>query len=133
MSRQIQAVLLRIETRYGPVIGVLCLDGEIFCYTMESLDSQEKFLPPGSYLLKRMEHHRQGTTFGVEVGSNDRLYFLPGNYSTEARGAILLGERLGFDASQRVLFRSRAAFDAFRSRLIGIDEMFLTIKSYCFL
>jgi len=127
------------------VFGVLTVAGyHLFTCEEEDLANRVSVscIPPGQYALKRTIYVKHGyPTFEVmDVPGRTRILFHPGNTEEDTEGCILVGLSLGVlavtdeDSGQRrkklAVLSSRRAFDAFMSKMVGVDEAELIVTHY---
>ena len=109
--------------------GVLLVDGEFFCYTLEDLPQEIKVpgetrIPAGTYQVKITWSPRFKCLMPllIDVPDFDGVRIHPGNQSSDTAGCILVGET----ESGEWLGRSRKAYDHLFSKLQ--DAQFITIE-----
>lgn len=127
--------LLRRETTIHGTIGVLRIDGECFCWTMErpwALNQPRvSSIPAGQYLAQRHLSPSKGLTFLVTgVPGRDHILFHAGNTIVDTEGCILLGSQVGNlrgTSESRAVLNSGAAFKQFMEKMAGASEFRLTI------
>jgi hypothetical protein len=125
--------LIRLEENepFG-TFGVLKLQKEVFCVTLEPADrlnaSEVSSIPAQQYLIQRHVSPRFGETFKVkDVPGRDAVLFHPGNVATNTLGCIILGQYFGKLKEDRAVLNSGATFHAFMEALAGYDIAHLTI------
>ena len=113
--------LIRLEESEHGTFGVLRICKQIFCYTLEPMDKENKryvsSIPAQQYVCKRTSSVRFGNTFEVaNVPGRDSILFHPGNRQTDTNGCILLGQyidKLYMDPIARAVMNSGNTFKKF--------------------
>lgn len=124
--------LLRREESTQGTFGILSINKEIFGYTLEPPDRENKSsissIPPGQYLCRPYTSSRWGDTWEV-TDVTDRTYILfhPGNIVSHTAGCILLGDRIKKLKGARIALNSGATFEEFLDVMSGESEFHLTI------
>ena len=134
-----KAELVRIEESeaYG-TFGVLKIDGEIFCVTLEPPDNdnmrRKSCIPVGEYECARYTSQRFGVTFTVrDIPGRTGILFHAGNTKADTSGCIILAEKFGklkLGENQRAVINSGVTFKAFLDKLGDINVFKLSIKDY---
>jgi hypothetical protein len=124
-NRYLELIRVEYSENHG-TFGVLKLNGEIFCITLEApwrggLD--KSCLPEGNHTLVRTLSEQFGQTFEVP----NRCLLGRGNGVKEAKGNILVGERFAWLAEGRGIYGSPAAFDRLLESLRGQETVMLRI------
>ena len=126
--------LIRLEENdpWG-TIGVLRIQKEVFCWTLEPPDrwneKGKSNIPAQQYIAKRHVSPRFGETFMiVDVPGRDHILFHSGNTVEDTEGCIILGSEVGYIKTNRAVLESRKAFHTFMARMEGHNEFHLTIK-----
>lgn len=127
------ARLIRLEESEQGTIGVLLIDAEVFCFTLEPSDLlnaiNRSSIPAQQYLCRRVNSPRFGRTFEVSfVPGRSEILFHPGNIATDTEGCILLGETVGKLKGKRAVLNSGATFRRFMTVLNREEKFHLTIK-----
>lgn len=117
-----QVDLVRLERSDEGVFGMLRIDGQVQCVTLEppqrGNEKNVSCIPPGRYDCRRRVSRRFGETFEVlGVPNRSDILFHAGNLATDSRGCILLGEGLGRVQGRRAIVRSRSAVSVFCAAL----------------
>lgn len=112
--------LIRVEENpYHGTFGVLLLDDEVFCVTLEPPDKQNQKrisnIPPGEYICKPVKSPKFGNTWEVTgVPERSHILFHAGNTKEHTLGCILLGETFGkLKSDQRGILNSGVTFRRF--------------------
>ena len=124
-----KAKLVRLETSPQGALGVLILDGEIFCCTLQpdAADLKRFYIPAGKYTCKRFHGTKWPDTFEIIVQGHTALLFHAGNVEEHSEGCILLGASFGRLKGNRAVLNSGATFSVFMKKLAGIDRFQLEI------
>lgn len=124
--------LIRLEEGPAGTFGVLKIDKEIFCMTLEPKDMLNKknisCIPaPQQYLCER-RLSRFGETFEVmDVPDRTGILFHSGNFIDSTAGCILLGQYIDKLKGDRGVFNSGNTFKRFMEKFAGVDTLLLTI------
>ena len=114
--------IMRIEDSEEGVFGVLLINKEIFCVTLEppELDNlkNKSCIPEGVYCCRYKRSPKYGGTFEVaDVPGRSGILFHAGNIKEHTRGCILLGETFGKLKGDRAILNSGKTFTKFMSRV----------------
>lgn len=114
--------------------GVLRISKKLFCLTLEPPDIlNEKWtscIPVQQYSITRWNSQTFGETFAVQgVPNREAIIFHWGNWVTDTKGCILLGEGLLWSGNRRGISNSRNTHAKFMSELSGYDEAHLTVST----
>jgi len=125
----IEVDVIRITRGDQGTFGVLLLQGEAFCVTLEPDWKGNKrnisCIPTGSYLCQRTQSWRFGKAFLVrEVPGRSNILLHKGNWIRNTRGCILLGRHFG----KHRIAKSRKAYNAFMKELKGKQSFKLNIR-----
>ena len=115
------------------VFGVIVLDWEPFCVTLEPPDrGNEQFIsciPSGQYVCHRYTSDKYSNTWQVMfVHNRDRVLFHSGNIVTHTKGCILLAEHYGKLYGNLAILNSGNTFKRFMEKTRGASELYLTIR-----
>lgn len=127
--------LIRLEESAHGTIGVLKINKEIFCFTLEPPDRlnerSRSSIPAKQYLCKPFESQRFGRTFEVaDVPGRSAILFHAGNTVEHTEGCILVGESVGKLIGNRAVLNSGATFKRF-AESVGAGQTFsLTITEH---
>ena len=124
--------LSRMQQLPLAIRGVLAIDGDLFCFTLEHF---QHAITPGVYQMVRRSW--PSTSFGMQLyeimdvpGRSDILWH-PGNIHSDTLGCILPGMEIGMLGAVPAVLRSADAIKALHKRLSD-KESILTIKEeYC--
>lgn len=128
--------VVRLEKSDGATFGVLRMDGEVFCVTLEPPDRGnrvgESCIPAGTYDCRRVESPSFGPTFEItDVPGRSHILFHQGNLAGDTEGCVLLGRNYGVLGGERGVTQSRPAFREFLSRFNGRDSFRLEVSESC--
>ncbi|KKN08348.1 hypothetical protein LCGC14_1057540 [marine sediment metagenome] len=125
--------LLRLEENYQyGTFGILRIDKQVFCVTLEPKDEENatdiSSIPAQQYVCKRTISPRFGETFEI-TGVPDRfnVLFHAGNTDEDTEGCVILAEHYGKLGKNRAILNSGNTFKKFMLIMEGIDEFLLTI------
>ncbi len=124
--------LVRLEESKQGTLGVLKLDKEIFGFTLEPPDNENKqnisSIPTGQYTLIPYTSLTHGRTWMVtEVPGRSYILFHSGNVVTSTSGCILLGDKAKKLRGNRAVLNSGNTFKEFKELLHGEHLAHLTI------
>lgn len=126
--------LIRLEESIEKgTIGVLRVQKEVFCFTLEPPDKLNlrnvSNIPAQQYLCEKYNSHRFGPTYQVcNVPGRSAILFHGGNVKEHTEGCILLGRAIGSVGSRKGLIFSQQAFEGFIEKLEGAPTFHLTIR-----
>lgn len=125
--------LIRLEESEQGTIGVLLIDAEVFCFTLEPSDQlnavNRSSIPAQQYICKKVESPRFGRTYEVSfVPGRSQVLFHPGNTASDTEGCILLGETVGKLKGKRAVLNSGTTFRRFMTVLNKEEKFHLTVK-----
>ena len=128
--------LIRLEKGGDGTFGVLRLDGQVFCVTLEPPDKgnerDRSCIPAGRYRCCRVASPRFGDTFEVtDVPDRTHILLHPGNTASDTAGCVLLGREFGDLEGRRGVLRSGATFARLMDRCAGQDRFEFTIQELC--
>jgi len=123
--------LVRLEESEQGTFGVLRIDKEVFCCTLEppDLENQQSVssIPAQQYICRPFESPTHGGTFQVSnVPGRTYVLFHAGNLVHHTEGCILLGEHFGKLKGSRAILNSGETFKAFLAE-VGREPFHLTI------
>ena len=124
--------LIRLERSEEGVFGMLRVDGQVQCMTLEPPERNNmpnlSCIPAGGYRCKRRDSRRFGPTFEVAgVPGRADILFHAGNLATDSRGCILLGQGLGKVSGRKGILRSKDAVAAFHGAMEDQEEFRLSV------
>ena len=126
--------LIRLEEndQFG-TFGVLKIDKQVFCVTLEPSDRLNapfvSSIPAQQYICKKVISPRYGETFEVtKVPNRTNILFHPGNEMRDTEGCILLAQHWGKLNHNRGILNSGVTFRNFINKLRADEEAHLTIK-----
>lgn len=125
------ANIIRVEMSTQGALGVLVIDGEAFCCTLQpDFNDPEWFcIPDGDYLCKRFHGTKWKGTFEIIVQGYKYLLFHAGNVEADTEGCILLGSSFGKLKGQRAVLNSGVTFTEFLSRTSEVNIFTLSIRT----
>lgn len=126
------AEIRRLEQSEEGTLGVLLIEGRIFCYTLERPwmmnERNISCIPTGMYVCKRYHSQNHPNTFEVtDVHNRSYILFHVANTINDLQGCIGLGEEVGYLMGQRAILNSTHAFNSFIDITSGFDEFTLKI------
>ena len=128
--------LIRLEEGEQGTIGVLKINKQVFCYTLEPTDKlnkpNESCIPAQQYRCASVHSSRFGMTFEVmNVPGRSHVLFHRGNTQDDTLGCILLGQTVGKLKGERAVLNSGNTFKEFMFNMGSHQGFHLTIKE-CF-
>lgn len=125
--------ILRCEESGQGTFGVLLIDGQVFCVTLEPCDNENQrdvsSIPAQQYTCKRQTVTSYGPAFLVqEVPGRHGILFHYGNWAENTAGCILLGKSWGVIGGRRCIISSRPVFKDFMTIMKDVKEFNLTIR-----
>ena len=133
IKKQTTVDLLRIEENFEHgTFGVMLLDKQVFCVTLEPRDEEntpnESSIPAQQYVCKRIISPRFGETFQVmDVPDRYNVLFHPLNIDDQTDACIGVAEHFGKLGENRAILNSGETFKKFMGFMEGTDEFLLTI------
>lgn len=111
------AEIIRLEESGEATLGVLRIDGRLFCLTLELPDRNNapevSRIPEGRYRCAPVDSPRFGRAIEVRgVPGRSHILFHPGNTAADTRGCILPGTRPGRMDGRRAVLESASAMRA---------------------
>ena len=128
-----ECTLVRLEDDGDITRGVLYINKELFCVTLEpSWEDNQAYtscIPFGMYECVRHESPNYGVTFKVKdvKGRTDILIHI-GNLKGDSEGCICLGCSYGHIGGEKAIMGSRIAFMEFIGMMTNVDCFVLKIK-----
>jgi len=125
--------LIRLEENpYYGTFGVLRVDKEVFCVTLEPTDYANQMgrssIPAQQYICTKYVSHKFGTTYQVlGVPERSGICFHPGNIVKDTEGCILLAEYFGKLQGNRAVLNSGNTFHRFITSMTAEKDFHLTI------
>ena len=127
--------IVRLEEGEQGTFGVLKINKEIFCVTLEPSDRENDIgkssIPAQQYMCKAITTRNLGKTYQVlDVPGRIGIFFHKGNTAADTSGCILLAEHFGklkTDKYERAILNSGNTFEAFLDLLEGCERFHLTI------
>ncbi len=133
--------LIRLEENYEHgTFGILKINKEVFCFTLEPRDEENKrdisSIPAQQYIceiratglssIMRLGFAKTFEVLNVPGRTNIKIH--PGNFDEDTEGCILLGSSVGKLRKGRAILNSGNTWKAFMNRMDGINEFHLTIR-----
>ena len=123
--------LVRLEESAQGTFGILRINKQVFCCTLEPADRENKrsvsSIPAQQYMCNPYESPTHGWTFQIcNVPDREYILFHAGNTAEHTEGCILLGEHFGKLKRERAVLNSGATFARFLSE-VGRAPFHLTI------
>ena len=128
--------IIRLEKSREGTFGVLRLNGQVFCVTLEPPDLGNaqglSCIPPGQYTCTRVDSPTFGPTFEITgVPGRSHILFHQGNVVRDTHGCVLLGRHFGQLGSDRGVMQSRSALTEFLERCQGEHAFQFEISEQC--
>jgi hypothetical protein len=109
--------LIRVETSPSGTVGILLLDKQLFCVTLElpKKDNERAVscIPTGQYICKRYDSEKYLcpclAVHNVHGRENISMHY--GNTLKDTKGCILIGTYTGYIESERAVHRSKDALN----------------------
>lgn len=125
--------LIRLEEGEQGTLGILKINKEVFCYTLEPTDKlnkpNESCIPAQQYICQRIDSPKFGDTFEIRnVPGRSHVLFHAGNTQDDTLGCVLLGQTVGKLKENRAVLNSGNTFRAFLAVLGNEDKFHLTVK-----
>lgn len=133
-NRQRIVELVRLESGPEGTFGILRIDKQIFCATLEPTtnDNQQSIscIPAQPYICGPVESPKFGATFEVKnVPGRSHILFHAGNVVGHTEGCILVGQSVGMLRGKRAVVNSGATFRELLLE-IGRKPFHLTITEH---
>jgi hypothetical protein len=129
-----KAKIVRLEESEQGALGVLLLNNEIFCYTLQPDRTDEHFyIPAGEYVCRRFHGVKWPDTFEIirpatnGIDGHKYLLFHSGNTENDTEGCIIQGTSVGRLKGSRAVLNSVVTFKQFMARMEGIESFPITI------
>ena len=124
--------LIRLEKCDDGVLGMMLIDGVIFCATLEPEDKGNQrnisCIPAGNYTCKRYHSLKYPETYIVRnVPNRDLILFHAGNTEDDSHGCILLGKYHDRLKGKRAVLNSGETFKKFLKHTEEYDILELEI------
>lgn len=125
--------VVRLEENFeSGTFGVLKIDKELFCVTLEPRDEENasriSSIPAQQYWCERYSSRKYPDTWQImNVPERDYVLFHSGNEVTQTAGCILLGEHVGKLNRNRAILNSGATFRRFMGITVVATKLHLTI------
>ena len=125
--------IVRLEENFEfGTFGVLKLDKELFCFTLEPRDEENASrisnIPAQQYWCQRYSSRKFPDTWQImDVPGRDKVLFHSGNLAKQTEGCILLAQHMGKLQDNRAVLNSGATFQSFMNTTRGFSKLHLTI------
>ena len=128
--------IVRLEKGDDGTFGVLRLNGQVMCVTLEPPDRgnlvDASCIPVGEYCCNRVDSPTFGRTYEVgDVPGRSHILFHQGNVVGDTHGCILFGRNFGLLDGSRGVMQSRSAFREFLDRLGGQHSFLVRVEDRC--
>ena len=125
--------IIRLEETMAGTFGVLKINKEVFCVTLEPPDRLNKknrsCISAQQYICDQVETQKYGTTYRVmNVPGRTDILFHAGNVVSHTHGCILLAEYFGKLQGDRAILNSGRTFKQFMMRVGNFRQLHLTIR-----
>lgn len=126
--------LIRVEQTEEATIGVLVVDGESICWTLEEPWRQNKqnvsCIPIGRYplVLEYSPSKRQKLWTIKDVPNRSYVRIHTGNTVDDTEGCPLTGSTPGVLNGKRAVLGSKTAFKAFMAALDGAETVDIVVR-----
>ena len=125
--------IIRLEESAQGTFGVLRIQKEVFCVTLEPPDMENaqdiSSIPAQQYVCEKVNSPKYGETFEVKgVPGRDHVLFHAGNVVENTKGCILLAQYFGKLRGERAVLNSGQTFKDFMDALASYESFRLTIK-----
>lgn len=130
-----RVTIMRLEHGLSECLGVLLLDGCLWCYTLEKpwRDNRNDIscIPEGYYICEKYDSMDHGPSFQVKnvPGRSHIILGHIGNTAKDTTGCILFGNIPGRIDADRAVMNSRKTMAAWEVATHGIDVLTLGIWS----
>ena len=125
--------LIRLEETDAGTFGVLKVNKQVFCVTLEPGDLENaenrSSIPAQQYTCRRVKSPTFGKTYQVlGVPGRSDILFHPGNTISDTAGCILLAQHFGKLYGNRAVLNSGSTFDQFIAWMEEYPFLNLTIR-----
>jgi hypothetical protein len=127
--------LVRLEETKQGTLGILKIDKQLFCCTLEPPDRlnerNRSNIDPQQYICTPYASSRHGETWKVDnVPGRSGILFHAGNVVDHTEGCILLGDKFGKLNAHRAVLNSGLTFEKFLMLLANDTQVSLTIQEH---
>ena len=125
--------IIRLEENFEfGTFGVLKINKELFCFTLEPRDEENasriSSIPAQQYECRRYSSRKFPDTWQImNVPGRDNVLFHSGNVASQTQGCILLAQHIGKLQDNRAVLNSGATFQSFMNTTAGLVQLHLTI------
>lgn len=125
--------IIRIEEAAAGTLGVMRIDKQAFCVTLEPPDrlneTSRSSIPAQQYICRRTVSPKYGHVFEVkDVPGRTHVLFHAGNVVDHTEGCILLAQHYGKLRGDRAVLNSGATLTEFMELMKDEHEFHLTIR-----
>ena len=125
--------LIRLEESSEGTFGVLKIQKEVFCVTLEPPDNENikniSSIPAQQYICECINSPKFGITFEIKnVPGRNNVLFHAGNIVEDTEGCIILAQYFGKLRGNRAILNSGNTFKSFLQIMKDYDSFKLTIK-----
>lgn len=129
-----QVKIYRIAQTIQAVRGVLLIENEPFCVTLEDAWKNNiknlSCIPHGRYICGKVESPKFGTTFQVkDVPNRTAILIHAGNTEFDTEGCILLGSEFSEINGKPAIIGSKEAYTRFLKVFNGVSQFELNIHN----
>lgn len=124
--------LIRLEQSEQGAIGVLLIDEEVFCMTLEpdSNDQSRSQIPAGIYKCQRFHGLKWPDTFEIIVPGHEAVLFHAGNVEKDTQMCVILGQYVGYIDQRRAVLSSYMAFGRFMKKMERVQYFDIEIIDF---
>jgi len=125
--------IIRLEETQAGTFGVLKINKEVFCVTLEPPDrlnlTNKSCIPAQQYICNQVETKNFGATFQISnVPGRAGILFHKGNFVHSTSGCVLLAQYFGKIKGDRAVLNSGKTFKKFMMCVGNHQQLHLTIK-----
>lgn len=135
LYRYVMPDLADVSLNFLPTKGLLIIDNEFFCYTLEPAwlnNKKNSCIPVGKYKLKSHVSPYFGECFKVQsVPDRTDILIHVGNSIDDTTGCILLGSQVGVIGDLDAVLHSYNTFRMLRLYLKDQDDFDFEIRKVC--
>lgn len=125
--------IIRLEKGKNEILGVLMLNKQILCYTLElpNLDNKNDVscIPTGNYKATIGLYHGKEKWLINDVPKRTGIFIHAGNTHRDILGCILLGSNVGYIGDDRAVLGSANAVNELMTLTKGRIEIEVCVKS----
>lgn len=127
--------IIRLEESDQGTLGVLLINSQIFCFTLEPPDRDNQpsvsSIPTGTYVCRPFQSPKFGNTFEItSIPGRSLVLFHAGNTVGDTHGCVILGASVGkLKTWDRAVLNSGATFHTFMDLLQNETSLNLVITA----